>query len=89
MSVLHLCASSPIGRNAFLCCARYGVTLDKFALVNSYFIHNSIYNKTDNTLYRTVVILQDLFKVRSGFFFQLPMFSMSEVTTMIGCLSTA
>jgi hypothetical protein len=87
MSVFHLRMSSPIGRNAFLCCARYGLALDKFVLVNPNFIHNSIYNKTDNTLYRTVDILHELLKVRSGFF-QIPMFNICEVTTMIDCLST-
>jgi hypothetical protein len=33
MSVFHLRMSSPIGLNAFLCCARYGLSLDKFVLV--------------------------------------------------------
>jgi hypothetical protein len=87
MFVFHLRMSSPIGRNAFLCCARYDLSLDKFVLINPNFIHNSIYNRTDNTLYRTVDILHELLKVRSGFF-QIPMFNPCEVTMMIDCLAT-
>jgi hypothetical protein len=44
------------------------LALDKFVLINPNFIHNSIYNKTDNALYRTVDILHELLKVRSVFF---------------------
>jgi hypothetical protein len=62
--------SSPIGRNTFLRCARYDLELDKFVLVNPNFIYNSICNKTDNTLYRTVDTLHEL-TFDPGFFIYL------------------
>ncbi len=51
MSVFTRCMSSPIGLNAFLCCTRFGLTLDVIYYITSSFMFKYVGSHTDLIVY--------------------------------------
>jgi len=81
--------TSPLGRNAFHCCRRFDVFLDKLLYVIPRFVYDFCISKVDNESAHLDYSLLELTIVRSGSFSLSKDFADTETEITIDALSTA
>jgi len=81
--------SSPVGRNAFHCCHRFDVLLDKLLYVTLRFVYDFCISKVDSESVHLAYSLLELVFVRSGSFSVCKDFADTDIQTMIDALCTA
>jgi hypothetical protein len=80
--------SSPLGRNAHFCCARFNSTLDNINNVNRSTINQYAGELLSNDDYFRVELIRELLQVRSGgLVLSGPEFTYSDITDMIDSLA--
>ena len=81
--------SSPVGRNAFHCCHRFDVRLDKLVYVTPRFVYDFCISKVDSESVHLAYSLLELVFVRSWSFSVSKDFADTNIQTMIDALCTA
>jgi len=81
--------SSPLGRNAFHCCRRFDVYMDKLLYVTPRFAYDFCIWKVDNKSAHLAYSLLELTFVRSGSFSLSKDFADTDIQIMIDALCTA
>jgi hypothetical protein len=90
MAVFSLRMHSTLGRNAFVCCSRYGLPLSKIHLVSRQLIVRFINRKEDAETRLRVFLLRELLQIKSGLLMlSEPAFSAMDVNNMIDSVSRA
>ena len=64
--LLLLLMSSPIGRNAYFCCSRYGVLLNDIAFVTKQLVRSRVRHAQSMDIIHTVLCLLELLHIRHG-----------------------
>ena len=78
---------SPIGRNAFFCCSRYGFPRDDLVKLTPTVIHKHCRSQISYELRSITVVLLELISVRDGAF-RLHQFYDDLVKSLIECICT-
>ena len=78
---------SPIGRNAFFCCLRYGVQLQNIASIKKFVVRGYVRYSQSLDVIHTARCLLELLYVKHGYS-SLSLFSRDELVYAISYLST-
>ena len=78
-----------MGRNAFHCCHRFDVLLDKLLYVTPRFVYDFCISKVDSESVHLAYALLELIFVRSGSFSVSKDFAGIDIQTMIDAFCTA
>jgi hypothetical protein len=88
MSVFSRRMSSPLGRNALLCCSRLGIPLECVHKLNTSFIYNNVAIQNESAKNISISVLRELIIVRSRqLVFSSEHFSFRDVVDMINYIA--
>jgi hypothetical protein len=88
VSVFSRRMSSPLGRNAFLCCSRFGIPLECIHNLNTSFIYNYVASQNESATNISISVLRELISVRSRqLVFSSEHFSFRDVVDMINYIA--